>query len=137
MKNFITIHASNTGAKDNLKLADLDLQDRQHGFSRVGYHYVIRRDGLIEDGRQESEASLHDHISTARQSLSICLVGGAGEDGKPFNNFTEVQWIALTQKVWQLCEDHPEAVIKVVTKSVPQEFVIGMYTKLLSQGKYN
>lgn len=134
MKKLITVHATGTEANVNLKLADLDRQDRQHGFARVGYHYVITRDGVIEDGRAESEASLHDDISIARQAISVCLVGGAGMVP---NNFTDVQWDALAQLLLRIQEDHPKSEIRVVTPALTLEYVVGMYQKKLSQqGSY-
>ena len=55
----------------------------------VGYHAIIRRDGVVEVARDESEAGIHckGHNAT---SLAVCLVGGKRAD-----TFTKAQYEAL------------------------------------------
>jgi N-acetylmuramoyl-L-alanine amidase len=63
----------------------------ENGWSDVGYHFVIRRDGEIEKGRP-------DHVIGAgvkgynRDSIHICMIGG-----KPDANFTFKQYQTLIQ----------------------------------------
>jgi N-acetylmuramoyl-L-alanine amidase len=72
--NWIIIHqsASNHPEHDNIDTIKQWHLDR--GFSDVGYHYFIRKDGTIEKGRDESKKGAHvkDHNSS---SLGICLSG--------------------------------------------------------------
>ena len=59
---------------------------KQRGFKDVGYHYIIRRDGEIEIGRQLNEMGAHckGHNKT---SVGTCLIGK--------NSFTYNQYAAL------------------------------------------
>lgn len=44
------------------------------GFSDIGYHYVIRRDGEIEIGRQINEVGAHARGKNA-DSIGVCVTG--------------------------------------------------------------
>lgn len=93
MKTLLTVHATGTADGCNLTTRDLDRQDRKAGYRKLGYHYVIERDGTIGEGRTRDEASLHDSISVAKQAMSVCLVGGFDTDTEsPTDNFTDEQW---------------------------------------------
>jgi len=67
------------------------------GWSDIGYHYVIRRDGRIELGRPIEQVGAHvkGHNS---DSIGVCMVGGLDEDlevtTKPAVNFG-AQWESL------------------------------------------
>lgn len=67
----------------------------------VGYHYVIRRNGVVEVGRAESMVGAHVE-GWNKESIGICLAGGLDENGKAQNNFTEAQWNALRKLVFDL-----------------------------------
>lgn len=84
-----------TPASEDLTRRDIDVRDRRHGFSKIGYHYVVRRDGTVEEGRPIETASMHDETSIAKESVSVCLIGGMGAKGEPQNNFTREQLDAL------------------------------------------
>ena len=47
----LVVHVTATPAKLDIGAAEIDDMHRQRGFSSIGYHYVIRRDGTIEPGR--------------------------------------------------------------------------------------
>jgi N-acetyl-anhydromuramyl-L-alanine amidase AmpD len=79
------------------------VQDR--GFSDIGYHFVIRRDGTIETGRDVNEPGAHAKGHNAN-SLGVCLVGGMSADGKPDSNYTREQWDALRALVEALVDMH-------------------------------
>jgi N-acetylmuramoyl-L-alanine amidase len=66
----------------------------RRGFNDVGYHYVIRRDGTIEKGRDHEKVGAHARGHNS-DSLGICLVGGMNEEGQPDSNFTMAQYEAL------------------------------------------
>ena len=81
-----------------------------NGWSDIGYHWVIRRDGTIEPGRDQTLVGSH-----ARQvngtSLGICLVGGKDTNNKPDCNYTLKQYIALKELVSDLKKEYKKAVI--------------------------
>lgn len=116
----IVIHCSATRANvdENITLPgedigarEIDSWHRQRGFSGIGYHYVIRRDGRVEMGRPLAQAGAHvaGHNST---TIGICLVGGVDAKNKAENNFEPKQWAALKKLVGELKRDYPGAEIK-------------------------
>ncbi|CAB4165474.1 lysozyme [uncultured Caudovirales phage] len=88
-----------TGNETELTLKDLDRKHRQAGWNGCGYHHVIRRSGLVEDGRPHDAAGAHVK-SFDKYSLGICVVG----DGV---NFTEGQWSALARITTTLVRLYP------------------------------
>lgn len=95
--HWIVIHqsASNNPEHDNIETIKRWHLDR--GFSDVGYHWFIRKDGTIEKGRDESIKGAHvkGHNSS---SIGICL-SGEGEK-------TEAQLKALEVLLIDICSRH-------------------------------
>ena len=84
---------------------------RDNGWSDIGYHGVIRRDGTLESGRPMDQAGAHTTGHNA-DSIGICLVGGLAEDGKtPEDNFTAAQWATLKRVVLDLTRKYPTATV--------------------------
>ena len=46
--NLIVIHCSDTYARMDIGVNEIRQWHLQRGFNDIGYHYVIRRDGAIE-----------------------------------------------------------------------------------------
>jgi N-acetylmuramoyl-L-alanine amidase len=53
---------------------EIDIWHKQRKFSKIGYHWVIRRTGIIESGRDESEVGAHCKNENI-DSIGICYVG--------------------------------------------------------------
>ena len=104
----ITVHCSATKANQNFTAKDIDEWHKRRGFNRIGYHFVIKRNGVVEKGRQEHEVGAHvkDHNS---HNLGICLIGGIDKDGKAEANFTEDQYHALAILLSDLLKKYPKA----------------------------
>ena len=107
--DYIVIHCAATKPSMDIGAAEIKSWHRKKGWLDIGYHFVIRRDGIIEPGRPIDVPGAHargyNHIS-----LGICLVGGVAEDGKtPEDNFTEQQWVELAALVKYLKEQFPDA----------------------------
>ena len=70
----IVIHCSDS--QDSLDITSKDIKSwhLQRGFTDIGYHYVIRRSGVVERGRGDDEIGAHvkGHNS---DSIGICWVG--------------------------------------------------------------
>ena len=83
------------------------------GASDVGYHYVIRRNGLLEGGRPEAKAGAHVGGHNAN-TIGICLVGGVQQADfrKAENNFTPAQFKTLKAILKDLSGRYPNAVVK-------------------------
>lgn len=61
-----------------------------NGWSDVGYHYFIQRDGTIEYGRDIERVGAHVRGHN-KHSIGICYAGGIDERGKPEDNRTRAQ----------------------------------------------
>jgi N-acetylmuramoyl-L-alanine amidase len=92
--NRLFIHCSATSSNMDIGATEIDKWHKQRGWSGIGYHWVIKRDGTIEDGRDVNKVGAHvKGYNTG--SLGLCMVGGVNEDGNPSDNFTDKQWHSL------------------------------------------
>lgn len=107
---YLVVHCSASQAKSNLSAKDIDRMHRQRGFLKIGYHYVIKRDGTVEAGRPETEVGAHVEGYNS-VSLGICMVGGIDAKGKPEDNFTLDQYASLGKLLEELSKRYPKAVI--------------------------
>ena len=55
----IIIHCSATSCGKDFTAIDIDRWHRQRGFDGIGYHYVIRLNGTIENGRPIVKPGAH------------------------------------------------------------------------------
>lgn len=101
-----------------LTSSDIDRRDRQKGYRGIGYHYVIRRDGVVETGRPEEQTSMHDPMGNARQCIAVCLIGGVDEQGNPVDNFTPEQNHALGLLAEELKARYGEMSLAIRTPSL-------------------
>lgn len=103
------VHCSANKASADIGVAEIRRFHVEHnGWDEVGYHYVIRRDGLIEDGRPVDQIGAHVAGHNAH-SIGICLVGGLDDDLQPQNNFTARQFDALYALLLALHARYPNA----------------------------
>jgi N-acetylmuramoyl-L-alanine amidase len=79
-----------------------------NGWDDVGYHYVIRRDGLVEEGRPVEQVGAHVSGHNA-STIGICMVGGIAADSTPQNNFNSRQFDALYALLLTLHHKFPGA----------------------------
>jgi N-acetylmuramoyl-L-alanine amidase len=107
---YIAIHCSATGEDMDVGVKEIDRWHRQMGFFSIGYHYVIRRDGMLELGRDEGDIGAHVRGYNA-VSIGICMVGGVNADdiSKAENNFTEAQFLRLRDLLVDLRVRYPDA----------------------------
>jgi len=71
----IIIHCSATEAGADFSAFDIDKWHKAQGWSKIGYHYVVRLDGTIERGRPESEVGAHCKGHN-QHSIGVCYIGG-------------------------------------------------------------
>ena len=76
----IIIHCSATPEGRDYTVADITSWHRQRGFSTIGYHYVIYRDGSIHCGRNIDSVGAHCQGHNTG-SIGICYIGGVAADG--------------------------------------------------------
>lgn len=69
----IIIHCSDSPNDRKDTAADIHAWHLERGFEGIGYHYVIGRDGKLEQGRPEYWTGAHAKGYNDR--LGICLIG--------------------------------------------------------------
>lgn len=78
------------------KVAEIQRWHLARGWKKIGYHWVIDRDGKVAKGRDENVVGAHvaNHNTG---SIGICLIGGHGSsENDPFDkNYTPQQGAAL------------------------------------------
>lgn len=121
--NEIIVHCSATPEGKDFTVSDIKKCHLERGFSDIGYHYVIYRDGSINKGRDESKIGAHctGHNS---HSIGVCYIGGVALDGKtPKDTRTEQQKISLLSLLRELKKKYPKAEIyphyKFAAKACP------------------
>jgi len=107
--NWIVLHCSATRAIQDVGAADIRRWHKAQGWSDIGYHYVIRRNGKVEAGRAVD--AIGSHVAGHNiNSVGICLAGGLNNATfKPEDNYTPQQWAALTRLLTTLTKKYPTA----------------------------
>lgn len=93
---YLVVHCA---ASQNLPKFDwktIDQIHRAQGWLGIGYHFVIRTNGEIQEGRPLDTIGSHvkGHNS---DSVGICLIGGVDSNGRSENNFTDAQMKSLLE----------------------------------------
>lgn len=104
--DLIVVHCAATDPDQDIGAAEIDAWHRQRGFDRIGYHFVIRRNGFVEPGRDITEVGAHAKGYNWK-SVGICLVGGGRQE--PVGDYTPAQWDSLRGLVVELKKVYPEA----------------------------
>jgi len=103
--NRIIVHCSATPPSMDIGVMEIDQWHRDRGFNSIGYHFVIRRDGTREQGRDIKLAGAHAKGHN-QDSIGICLVGGIDGAGKSEANFTFMQYITLSTIISEIRNFH-------------------------------
>lgn len=109
--NEIIVHCSATAEGKDFTVSDIKKWHLARGFSDIGYHYIIYRDGSINKGRDESKIGAHctGHNSN---SIGVCYIGGCTADGKtPKDTRTEAQKNSLLKLLRELKNKYPKVSI--------------------------
>jgi N-acetyl-anhydromuramyl-L-alanine amidase AmpD len=108
--NLIVVHCAATKPTMDIGVREIRSWHVQQGWLDVGYHFVIRRNGDVENGRPHDVVGSHvkGHNS---YSLGICLVGGIDSKGKPQDNFTPEQMNSLHLLLLAQKRTYPQAKI--------------------------
>ena len=106
----VIIHCAATKPSMDIGASEIKKWHLDRGWKDIGYHYVIRRNGDIENGIAVSLAGSHTKGHNAN-SIGICLVGGINDKGEPESNFTKAQWATLERLVRVLKVDFPHATV--------------------------
>lgn len=106
----IFVHCSATKPTMDIGVREIRQWHKEQGWLDVGYHFIIRRDGTVEEGRPVDTVGSHVQGWNDR-SVGVCLVGGIDAKGKPEANFTPIQMSALKSILTMLRAKYPEATI--------------------------
>lgn len=100
----VVVHCSDSPDHMDVGADEIRSWHLERGFSDIGYHWVVRRDGTVEAGRPEARSGAHV-AGRNRDSIGICWVGR----DRP----SPAQGDALTECVAAACKRHgltPKAV---------------------------
>ena len=109
--DYLVIHCAATPPSSDIGVKEIDAWHRKKGWAGCGYHYVIRRNGVVETGRPENKAGAHV-LGYNHCSIGICLVGGLNEQRKAAPEYTDAQWKTLESLIRELRTKYPSAKIQ-------------------------
>lgn len=108
----IILHCTATPDGRDFSVEQIRQWHLARGFSDIGYHYIVYRDGSIHIGRPESIVGAH---CTGQNtcSIGVCYVGGEEADGshRPKDTRTPAQKKALRELVASLQKKYPGATV--------------------------
>ena len=119
----LIVHCSATPEGKDYSVDTIRQWHLQRGFSDIGYHYVVYRDGSIHIGRDESIIGAHC-TGHNTNSIGVCYIGGCASDGKtPKDTRTLQQKESLLSLLKTLKVKYPNAKIyphyKFAAKACP------------------
>lgn len=107
----IIIHCSATPEGRDVTAATIRQWHKAKGWRDIGYHYIIRLDGTIEECRALDQPGAHCTGHNA-DSIGICYIGGLASDCKtPKDTRTAEQKASLISLIKQLLQQFPTATI--------------------------
>lgn len=116
----IIVHCSATPEGEDKTVADIRADHKKQGWSDIGYHYVIYRDGTVHNGRDVDIQGAHCADNGGNiGSIGVCYIGGverripgvAYKNLKPKDTRTDAQKVALLNLLLDLKKLYPHAVI--------------------------
>lgn len=108
---FIAVHCSATPPEMNIGADKIREWHTAKGWSDIGYHRVIKRNGTVENGRSLGQQGAHVNGYNA-QSIGVCLVGGVSKNGQVEANFTDEQYDSLERVLDALLSQFPGAAVQ-------------------------
>ena len=107
----LIVHCSATPEGKDYSVDTIRQWHLQRGFSDIGYHYIIYRDGSIHIGRDESIIGAHC-TGHNTNSIGVCYIGGCASDGKtPKDTRTTEQKQSLVKLLKDLKTKYAQASI--------------------------
>ena len=99
--NKIILHCSATSEGKDFDVNDIKEWHLQRGFTDVGYHYIIKLNGEIQEGRDIRTIGAHCKGQNYG-SIGICYVGGLDSEGKGKDTRTKEQKESLFNLIDEL-----------------------------------
>ena len=97
---YLVVHCSDSPNNKEFTAEDIHAWHKQRGWAGIGYHAVIRRNGMIDRGRPLYwwGAHVREHNN---ESLGVCLIGR--------DTFTDEQYYSLHSLLREWLDDYPDA----------------------------
>ena len=96
----IVIHHTGNAVDDDLSAAEIDASHKGQGWTCIGYHYVVRKDGTVEEGRPHWTVGAHAYGENPHTiGIHVC---GNFEEAEP----TDAQIESLAMLLANLCTDY-------------------------------
>lgn len=114
---WIVVHYSATPIEQDFSAADIDEMHKRRGFRKIGYHFFIRKSGLVEKGRHLSREGRFEQGAHSKgendASIGICYEGGVVMDdpNTGFDTRTEAQKEAMVKLINDLLVRFPNAAV--------------------------
>jgi N-acetylmuramoyl-L-alanine amidase len=121
--NYIVVHCTATPVTTTIESIERYWKE-QKNWKQPGYHYIIKRNGVIINLLPEDQVS-NGVKNFNLHSIHISYIGGVDENNSPVDNRTAEQKAALLKKLAELKQRYPAAKIQGhrdfsgVTKSCP------------------
>lgn len=107
----IIVHCTATPEGKDYTVDDIRRWHRQRGFADIGYHYIVHRNGHVEEGRDVDLVGAHCTGHNAH-SIGICYIGGMDSaNEKPKDTRTLQQKAMLMSTLIDLKKLYPNAKI--------------------------
>lgn len=96
----IVVHHTGNPTDDDLSAAEIDASHKARGWTCIGYHYVIRKDGTVELGRPDWAVGAHAYGNNSH-TIGVHACGNF-EETEP----TDAQIESLAMLLANLCADY-------------------------------
>lgn len=106
----IIVHCTATPAGRDLTAADITRYHLNRGFETIGYHYIVRIDGTVEQGRDEACIGAHC-LGHNANSIGVAYIGGLDRSGNPADTRTPQQRTSLRHLIGELCRRYSGATV--------------------------
>jgi|TARA_B110000908_G_C9953601_1_gene313634 N-acetylmuramoyl-L-alanine amidase len=104
--NKIILHCTATPEGRDISAATIKKWHTDKGWSDIGYHYVVKLDGTVEEGRPVKRQGAHVRGHN-KNSIGISYVGGCDASMKPKDTRTEDQVLSLDKLITNLLDRYP------------------------------
>ena len=96
----IVIHHTGNPTDDDMSAAEINASHQGQGWTCIGYHYVVRKDGTVEQGRPHWTVGAHAYEENSHTiGIHVC---GNFEIGEP----TSEQIESTAMLIANLCTDY-------------------------------
>jgi N-acetylmuramoyl-L-alanine amidase len=101
------MHVSATKMSQDFTFEDCKRYHISKGWSDIGYHFYIEKDGSIHKGRPLARNGAHVR-GFNKGTIGICTEGGLNEQGAPSDTMNEMQRLSVEGLLLTLKEGNPK-----------------------------